>query len=89
MNQQIYYNDSHKDVPSGNDYYVLTGLKANSIYNISVAAITGEDSEIIGDHISIIARTSLGGELGQRLLSSRVDVMRESLVKGQKVYWLP
>ena len=51
------------DVPSGLDHYVLTGLKPNSLYNISVAAITGgEDNEIIGDYVSITAMTSFGGD---------------------------
>ena len=43
------------------DYYVLTGLNANTVYNISVAAITGENNNIIGDRISIITMTALGG----------------------------
>lgn len=60
--QQIFYNDSHKDVQSGMDYYILTGLKASSVYNISVAAITGVNNDIIGDYVSVILTTPVGGE---------------------------
>ena len=63
--QQVYYNDSYKDVQYGMDYYILTGLRANSIYNISVAVITGVNSDIIGDYISVITTTSVGGEYNE------------------------
>ena len=43
-------------------YYILTGLKASSIYNISVAAITGVNNDIIGDYVSVISTTPVGGE---------------------------
>ena len=46
---------------------MLTGLTANTVYNISVAAITGENSDIIGDYISIITMTSLGGEYNDHI----------------------
>ena len=60
--QQVYYNDSYKDVQYGMDYYILTGLRANSIYNISVAAITGVNNDIIGDSVSVISETPVGRE---------------------------
>ena len=60
--QQVYYNDSYKDVQYGMDYYILTGLRADSIYNISVAAITGVNNDIIGDSVSVISKTPVGRE---------------------------
>ena len=47
------------------DYYILTGLRADSIYNISVAAITGVNNDTIGDYISVITMTSVGGEYNE------------------------
>jgi len=38
---------------------VLRGLSANTVYNISVVAITGED--ITGEHSSVIVMTTIGG----------------------------
>lgn len=58
----MYYNDNFVDVHSWSDYYLLTGLKANTLYNISVAAITGVNNDIIGDYVSITSTTSLGRE---------------------------
>ena len=63
--QQVYYNDSYKDVQYGMDYYILTGVRADSIYNISVAAITGVNNDIIGDSVSVITMTSFGGEYNE------------------------
>ena len=60
--QQVYYNNSYKDVQYGMDYYILTGLRADNIYNISVAAITGVNNDIIGDSVSVISKTPVGRE---------------------------
>lgn len=57
------------------DYYILTGLKANSVYNISVAAITGEDNDIIGDYASVISMTPVGRKYDD-LLPDIVDVQQ-------------
>ena len=65
---QVFYNDSFVDVSGGIlEHYILSGLTANTVYNISVAAITGDNNDIIGDYISVITITSLGGEYNDHI----------------------
>ena len=65
---QVFYNDSFVDVSGGIlEHYILSGLTANTVYNISVAAITGDNNDIIGDYISVITMTSLGGKYNDHI----------------------
>ena len=57
------------------DHYILSGLTANTVYNISVAAITGDNNDIIGDYISVTTMTSLGGEYNNTFLTIHMALL--------------
>ncbi|XP_065915418.1 protein sidekick-1-like [Dysidea avara] len=79
---RVCYNGSncYKDIPAEEDYYVLTGLSTNTIYNISIRTITGKN--IIGEHTSVVVMTLIGAPLIQPLHTDDVIVVNDDPTRG-------